>query len=289
MAMSKCVFICLSFGLVLGSESYPISNTEPADLVNATPAPQDQCMPTNASMPIECPAHVGPPCPYCYTNYESDYTTGSNLNFTDTELATIELHMSRWIEYWQHRYPPTLVEPSGDYSVFTGLAGRAQLFLRVYLYTNNDTYLQLSKQYITTALQTLPQKQEYSSYFYGHVGVWTVASMISYLYNDSDGVMTYWKNIQNTFAEVNTAIETKEYNSTPFDLSVDALDQGLSGLLYTGMLLNEWFAEQVIDPNVLKNITYFIISSGVATGQALGHDWLMYQTPNVPGCYDWGM
>ncbi|ETO29404.1 hypothetical protein RFI_07715 [Reticulomyxa filosa] len=120
-------------------------------------------------------------------------------------------------------------------------------------------------------------------------GVWTIASIISNLTNNAANVSHYLKNIQDTFSEVNTAIVTGAYNSTSFDLYIEGIDEGLSGMLFAGMLVNEWYGKIIVDPNMMKNISYFIIQRGMASGEMFGHDWMMFENPNLPGCYDWGM
>eukprot|EP01084_Bolivina_argentea_P274596 468090_1 len=60
------------------------------------PPPQDQCKSVNASEPPQCPMTIGPPCPPCYSNFQPDYKTGDNFNFTDADKAS----MRKFIEYY---------------------------------------------------------------------------------------------------------------------------------------------------------------------------------------------
>merc|ERR1719464_1684036 len=161
--------------------SFFIAST--VSLSDPLPPEQDRCKDINATEPSECPNHIGPPCPPCYTNNRPDYTSSDALNYSDSTKQTMDETMQWYINWWAQNYPPS--QTSSGYNIFSGSAGRAQMHLRLYNHTKNETYLSIANAYIQHALSLLPNRVTYASYMFGHSGVWTLAAIIEGIYGNT--------------------------------------------------------------------------------------------------------
>ena len=245
-----------------------------------TPPSQDRCVSINATLPSQCPATIGPPCPPCYTNIASDYVSGDSLEFSQSEVGMMKEFSNYYFNWWGENLPPSKV--SNGYDLFSGSAGRGLVHLRSYYNggSTNNTLLNIAELYITKAVELLPEKQKYSSYLYGHIGVWYVASKV-----DSSKEQMYLNLIKNAFDEVATAI-LQNKPKTPDGVSTTdcTLDTGLSGMLYGALLINNQSVTPIIDNKTISIIINQILSVGVASGTS--RDILEYEA--FPNCFLYG-
>lgn len=196
--------------------------------------------------------------------------------------------MQWYLDYFIKHYPPS-GKFIGGYDLYIGTGGRAQIFLRQYKFTKNVTYLHLANEYITAAINELPSEISNAAYLIGHNGVWLLASIIADLMGNTTASQLYINNIINTFMSVNTAIiNGKNKSSDGIDLTNCVLDEGLAGMLYVGVLLNTYNEKDIINPEILANITFYILDFGIETGQTLNKNYLLYQDPGRPDCYIFG-
>ena len=274
------IFIVLTFG---HQHHYHYSNDPP-------PPTQDECKPVNEREPLECPQHIGPPCPPCYTYYNDGnkpiYNNADSLLFNSTQKSQIESWMNYYINYWAEVYPPSLTVEG--YDNFLGSSGRGIIHLRLYNYTKNETYLNIANEYVTHALGLLPSKPSSGSYMYGNIGVWTIKAIIEDIQGNSNEMNTYLGYITKQFSNINTAIINGESKSSDgIDLTDCSLNTGIAGMLYNGLLLNSYFMKDIIDPYYISNLTFYIINVGIQTGESLNTNYLQWTT-FIKGCYLWG-
>jgi len=248
---------------------------------------QDQCKSVNATEPPECPATIGPPCPPCYTNFAPDYQSGDSITFDSTEKASIQRFMDWYIAWWPNNYPPS--QTNHGYNIFLGSAGRANIFLRLYMYSHNETMLEMATQYLEHALSLLPppNRQQYASYMYGNIGVWFLKAVIDQINNNQSSMQQYLSLIENTFTSVNQAIvDGRSTSSDGLDVNECTLDTGMAGMLYGALLINSHFEAEIIDTNIIANIVYHLLDIGISTGHSLNTDYLQYES--FSDCYLWG-
>eukprot|EP01083_Nonionella_stella_P246871 856593_1 len=271
---------------------------------HGTPAPEDRCKPISDPEPPECPSTVGPPCPYCYTNEAPDYQDGDLLTFTDSERQLMSEFMNWYLDWWiDGEYNP---KTDKGYDVFRGSAGRANIFLKVYMKseTKNKTLLKIADNYLDNALDLLPDfdKQFSAAYMKGHIGVWTMkaiyetikdsssSSSSSSSSDDSSESNKYFTKIIKTFESVNDAIMNgEEMSSVGLNVNDDCtLDSGLAGMLYNALLLNNHFEKEIIDISIIKNLIYHCMDIGIETGESLNTNYLQYYFPEFENCLMYG-
>eukprot|EP01060_Flectonema_neradi_P033298 TRINITY_DN5551_c0_g1_i1.p1 TRINITY_DN5551_c0_g1~~TRINITY_DN5551_c0_g1_i1.p1 ORF type:complete len:481 (+),score=81.17 TRINITY_DN5551_c0_g1_i1:450-1892(+) len=262
--------------------SWALAGVEVIDVGGQHPEPptQDQCVDVNATLPSECPATIGPPCPPCYTNTAAEYSPGDSLEFSPDEVEAMSTFHDYYINWWAENLPPTTV--SNGYDVFSGSAGRGLIHLRSYYNqgSTNSSLLTIAKEYVMEAIKLLPEKQKYSSYFYGHVGVWFLASKV-----DSDNKDKYLTLIKQSYQEMVDAIANNQNQTADGVSTLDCtLDTGLSGMLYGALLFNNKSSEPVISPTTISVLIKRIISIGISSGTS--PDILEYES--FPNCYLYG-
>lgn len=337
----------------------------------------DECVSVNASTPIECPAHIGPPCPPCFTNDRPDYTKGDSLSLQDkTTQDMLSQRLAYWVNYWLEHYPPnstyplattlqkkgsssailaqsrskekisyateygygydyddnvfggTLEGSSTQFNIFTGSAGRGQIFLRMYRYTKNETHLNIANEYINHALSLLPSTESTPSYLEGHIGVYAIKLLYEKTLSSSKQNQTaidhYQDKILNVFESVgnyiiafyNPSINNGSFDNArnngklpniDYDMYVGGNDMGLGGLLYTGLFLNDYLGDEFVDKEYFYNISKYEIDLGVYNAinlynnrdnkntalygfdESIDRVPLMYETSFLQGCYMYGM
>lgn len=263
----------------------------------------DQCQALNATEPPECPDHIGPPCPPCIINTEDDYKSGDNATISPATQSVISQLIDDYAAYWLANYGPNVTyPPTSDSDAFTfvqGSAGRCQIFLRLYTHTKNTTYLTIAKEYFNHALSITPTEQTYANYFTGQIGLWTLGAVIndlSFKTGIVEGLMNVqydWRSdeyvilINDTLNDLNAAIESNSDYSPKYniDMKSGTLIVGISGGMYTGMLLNEYFNDKVIGSSLIENIAYYLVEYGLEVAQDVRKDYIMYPSPFTPGCF----
>eukprot|EP01084_Bolivina_argentea_P281534 481713_1 len=250
--------------------------------------PQDQCQFINQTEPPQCPQTIGPPCPPCIINSYSDYKPGDSLVISPTTRQNIESYMNQYTNFWLINYPPSTIIPATQPSnIVNGAAGRSLLFLRMFNYTHNISYLNIATEYINNAINSLNlsgSNQVYPSYFGGPVGVYVVAAQIAKFKNNTNNIQIYLNKIQDIFKDVNTAINNNLSLSPKYgyDMFDAAIASGLGGLLYVEMLIIEYFGLHSI-PNITKyisNLSHYLIDIGLKRAKEMYNvNYLIYQMP----------
>ena len=243
----------------------------------------------NSKQPPECPYHIGPPCPPCYSNEAQDYKNGDSINFDTEQQQKMGEFIEFYTNWWFENYPPE--KTSDGYNIFEGSAGRGDIFLRLFQYDNmNTTYLNTASEYIDHALKILPSTQQYTSFSFSFHGVWTLKAIIESINNNQNSMQQYINLIVDNFNDINNAISTNSSKTPKYgmDMTHFSINTGLAGCLYNALLLNKYFNKTIIDITVITNLVYFILDSGIATGSSRGHNYLEYLHPFIDGCYCWG-
>jgi hypothetical protein len=196
--------------------------------------------------------------------------------------------MTWYTNWWADNYPPT--KSADGYDVFLGSAGRGNIFLRLYLYSNkNKTLLNIASAYVDHAISILPRNQAYGSFMFGHVGVWTLKAVIEEINGNNAQVNEYLGYIQSSFASVDAAIKSGASRaSNGIDMSKCGLDEGLTGMLYAGLLVNKQFNKEVIAVSIISDMVFYIMDFGIASGAKLHTDFMQYECPFIRDCYLWG-
>ena len=147
------------------------------------PPAEDQCQSINATEPPQCPQTIGPPCPPCIENTLPDYASGDNATIPNEMKSILSMFINEYSSYWLQNYGPGVLYPNNsDLYAATwveGDAGRSQLFLRLYYYTNNVTYFNIAMEYFQHGISIVPETQKTADFFTSQVGLWTVGAVIN--------------------------------------------------------------------------------------------------------------
>eukprot|EP01084_Bolivina_argentea_P005832 11006_1 len=258
-------------------------------LLNSQPA-QDACQLVNATEPSECPKQIGPPCPPCVINESPSYKTGDPLVITQQTRNSIQLYTNQYLNYWLKNYPPSRDIPLNDpTSIVEGATGRALIFLRMYNYTQNKTYLNTAASYIANTMKHIANMPATASYMVGHSGVYIVAAQIAQQQNNANDMKKYIANLVDVFSDVNTAIINGDKTSPKYKFDMtDGCDMtGLGGLLYSGILSNKYFGKTTISNEYITNLAHYLVILGLDTAKAAGvnKEILLYKFGYEAGCY----
>ena len=139
---------------------------------------------------------------------------------------------------------------------------------RLYTHTNNITYFNISKDYFNHAMSIVPERQESADFLTSQIGLWTVGAIINDLelklnsncnYANSANMNPsndkYIKLIQSTLRDISNAIMNNKKYSPQYHINIESgpLFGGLSGALYTGLLINNYFDNKtLINPNIIS-------------------------------------
>lgn len=193
--------------------------------------------------------------------------------------------MQQYLDFWPANYPPTKSDHGA--SIVEGAAGRALIFLRMYNYTKNASDLSTASEYINTAIKDLKIGEQYPSYFAGRTGVYIVAAQIAKFQGNENDVTAYLNQLKAIFEDVQQAINTNASTSSvyKFDMTDGCIMTGLGGLLYGGMLTNEYFGINTIDHGYIQNLSYYLIQIGEELGQQFNTDILAYKFNYDTSCF----
>ena len=225
---------------------------------------------------------TGPPC---VVNEAQDYKNGDSLTLTQQDINLVSSYMKEYVDYWPKNYPPT--QSNHGASIVEGAAGRSIVFLRMYNYTRNASYLTTASEYINTAIKDLKFGEQSPSYFAGRTGVYIVAAQIAKFQGNSNDEKAYLAQITDIFEDVQDAINTNSSTTKTykFDMTNGCIMTGLGGLLYGGILVNEYFGANTIDHSYIQNLSYFLIDIGESLGQQFNEDILIYEFTYQPTCF----
>ena len=227
-------------------------------------------------------------CPPCIVNEQSDYVNGDSLNISSTTREQVIYFMNKNIDYWIKNYPPSKIYPTDDPSdIYQGAAGRGQLFLRLYINTQNTSYLNLAKEYIEAALNHINTDNKEISYMMGNVGIYTITTLYYNIINDENNVNKYLIQVMDIFNDINTAIINGDETSPKYKFSMSNVGYftGIAGLLYDGIFLNQYFKTEMVNNTILINIVHYLLDVGIEAGSKQGHDYMIFEDGFLPGCY----
>ena len=212
------------------------------------------------------------------------------MTFKSSTIDSLNNYINRNIEYWISNWPPDKIYPaSSPFSVSQGSAGRGLLFLRLYYYTKNNSYLTLAQQYIDVALLELNKfSPSHTSFFNGFNGVYTVAAQLAFMKKNTTAFNQYISNIIDIVDDVNTAIISGQSISPKYGFDMKDCGQwtGLSGLLYNIILINDIFDNStLIDDKYIINLAYHLIQVGLDFAAENNVNYLAYYTGWNHRCY----
>eukprot|EP01084_Bolivina_argentea_P256622 432112_1 len=253
--------------------------------INSQPL-QDECQLVNATEPPQCPQTIGPPCPPCIINSAPAYASGDPLTINTSTRALIQFYMNEYLNYWLQNYPPSMVIPANDAtSIYKGATGRALIFLRMYNYTNNQTHLNIAAQYMRNTMNNMNTTLLTPAYIAGYSGIYIVAAQLAQMQNKQNETLKYLVDLRGIFEDVDTAIQRND-NYSPkykFNMQEGNLFTGLSGLLYTGILTNQYFGRDTIDDQYIVNLAHYIINLGLQISAAYNKTYMLFTFSNS-GC-----
>eukprot|EP01084_Bolivina_argentea_P048625 89548_1 len=174
-------------------------------------------------------------------------------------------------------------------SIVEGATGRALIFLRMYNYTKNSTFLDIAAEYIANTMKHISSAPASASYFVGYGGIYIVAAQIAQMQNNKNEMDKYLADLVGVFEDVDVAIKNGDKTSSKYkiDMMDGCLMTGLSGLLYSGILSNEYFGESTINNEYITDLGHYLISMGLSTAQSAGDNSgiLLYKFGYEAGCY----
>ena len=197
--------------------------------------------------------------------------------------------MNTYIEYWLDNYPPSLKYPLDDpSSIANGASGRALIFLRMYYYTNNASYLNIANEYMANSLNYVDiNDRKYSSFMLGLNGVYTAAIQVYNAMNNNEMVNEYIAKVTAIYDDVCDGIGGNIYSPKyNYSLNDGGFFTGLSGLLYNGMLLNKLIdGKEIISRECLSNISYYLIELGIETSKEYNTSYMLYECGFYANCF----
>ena len=125
------------------------------------------------------------------------------------------------------------------------------------------------------------------SYFVGVTGNYILAAQLAKIQNNNADLSKYLNQIQTIFDDVQDAINMNLSRSSQydFDMTDGCIMTGLGGLLYSGMLINEYFGANTINNGYIVNISHYLIDIGLEYGAKYNVDYVAYKFKFEPGCY----
>eukprot|EP01099_Mayorella_cantabrigiensis_P004319 TRINITY_DN3243_c0_g1_i1.p1 TRINITY_DN3243_c0_g1~~TRINITY_DN3243_c0_g1_i1.p1 ORF type:complete len:479 (+),score=95.21 TRINITY_DN3243_c0_g1_i1:34-1437(+) len=225
-----------------------------------------------------CPEHIGPPCPRNFNNTMDDYS-GQPIYISGDLRSQLTSLIDSYAEAMYTGASP-FNESDTDYTMFTGQGGRAFFFLRLYHYAESSDkkllYLERAQEYIETSLDLLSELQQsgnyderYVSFFEGKVGTYAVASMIYQLAGNEEQSQYYLNQVVKVFALTTSS----DYNE---------LDCGHAGLIYTGLLVNNFFQQKIISDEDFLRVGQILMDQGISNAKSTGVDYLWWTNPWFP-------
>jgi len=243
------------------------------------------CFPLDriAELPKECLAptwSLDPPCPRCWNNSAPEYVPGVSPIVVTPELkASLSTRLPKYLDHMQSQRPAT---HSDTGTVFTGIGGRALLYLKLHEATGDSGYLAQAAPYVEAMTSKLPSQKVtdkalgYSGFQWSHIGMSCVAA----LYADRGGEAPSL--IAKYVAEVHDAF-------AGHDSKYDDFDSGSAGLLYASRFLDanvKPLGQPKIERFLVAALATRIVDRGASTAAANGHPGvLQWHGPNDAGLW----
>ena len=145
----------------------------------------------------ECQNLDNPTCPYNYKNIMPDYTEGTKVHISDSLRTFMENNTGIYLDLIEQNRPPEKFDAA---TVFEGLGGRALLYLRLFIRTKEDIYINMANQYIQSALQHIDTiSGDYIGYLWGKTGVYCVAAILYSINGQDDSANDMIMKVQTMF------------------------------------------------------------------------------------------
>ncbi|KAF7487771.1 LanC-like protein 2 [Sarcoptes scabiei] len=208
--------------------------------------------------------------PYETVAVAGDFYLESDRTLTEKYRDKIKNHFIQLFQQWENNIRLNL----RDTSVYTGTAGIALLYLKVYeskIFTESDRYLLKASEIVENSLKNF-QTITVPTFLCGEVGLLTVAVLINYHLKKD-----YYKFLK-IIVEISSNIihQSSSSNRIP-----DEVLYGRSGYLYSLYLLRLKIPETkaLITDDLIRSIVVEIIDSGLRTSKLLDN--------NFPLTYFW--
>eukprot|EP00005_Dracoamoeba_jomungandri_P000891 CAMPEP_0174251796 /NCGR_PEP_ID=MMETSP0439-20130205/1507_1 /TAXON_ID=0 /ORGANISM="Stereomyxa ramosa, Strain Chinc5" /LENGTH=436 /DNA_ID=CAMNT_0015332211 /DNA_START=53 /DNA_END=1363 /DNA_ORIENTATION=- len=110
----------------------------------------------------------------------------SSQRISQSWLSRLDAYKIKLLHFIQTDYPPDTIK---GYSVYTGAAGVAYMYLMLHESQGTNKYLEEAEKYITRALHNLrvrPSRSSVMSFICGKAGVYAVAAVVYHRLNDPD-------------------------------------------------------------------------------------------------------
>ena len=272
--------------VVMSVVAHPVDDDCVRGMGASAPANYDPkiCFPLSnvSSMPAQCLAptwSIDPPCPRCWANEATDYVPGTSPTTLSPELRTrLRDQLSQYLDRMRHQRPPSHAD-SG--TVFTGVGGRALLYLKLHEATGDPSFLEEATPYVEAmigklaAQKRLDRQKGATGFQWSYVGMSCVGALAADRVGDAATTAAHVAEVQEAFAGE--------------DAKYDDFDSGGAGLLYAARFLQSNLAPSgapLIDRELVLGLAMRIIDRGSATAAAHGHPGvLLWHGPNDSGLW----
>jgi hypothetical protein len=222
---------------------------------------------SEALSPNTCQNLDSPDCPYNYNNTMSDYQTGDSVTVSPELQKFMATNLPLYLDKITDEYPPTRVDTA---DIFSGVGGRAFLFLRMYTTTGDKAYLTSAQEYMKTSLANVESIGDtYVGYLWGKTGVWTLGAVVASLSGDEASAAQLVAEVQAVFDQATSD------TFAPYD----DFDSGRAGLLYAARFLQQFYGGKEV---ISRNSVVAVAQAIVRRGQELSSNpaWLEWISPN---------
>ena len=216
-------------------------------------------------------------CPYNYKNIMPDYVEGAPVVITDGLTEFMEINLDIYLDKVYEDMPPSKLD---SVEVFSGVAGRALMWMRLYDRTGNSSYLSTAQAYMDTSLAHVNSiTNDYVGFLWGKTGVYSVAAVLATIQGDNDLATSMIQQVQRLFDLAKDDSFAK----------YDDYDSGRAGLLFAAKFLQTFYDEQNKDGHATDVITrssiVAVANATVQRGKALSRDpaYLEWISPNDGG------
>jgi len=189
----------------------------------------------------------------------ADYHEGDSVQMSTELVNWMQNNLDAYLETVTEGRPPSNVDAA---TVFEGVGGRAYIFMRLYMLTNDKKYLDMAAQYMKTSLANVDSiDKKYVGFLWGSTGVFTLAAILSTMQQRDDDAVMYISKVQSFFDVCDDDSKTL----------YDDFDGGRAGLLYASEFLDRYYGRKVISRESLVGCANAIIRRGKVNSDAPDH------------------
>ena len=235
-----------------------------------------------SALPKQCLAptwSLNPPCPKCWTNDAPEYVPGTSPTTLTPELkAALQSQLPQYLDLMQRQRPPSYAD---DGTIFTGIGGRALLYLKLHEATGDPKFLAQANPYVDAMAAKIESQKlndratGETGFQWSHIGMSCVAALAADRTGDVAKAGQYVDDVRAAF--------------TSGDGTYDDFDSGGAGLLYAARFLDENLApsgKPYIPRPLVYGLASRIVDRGSATATAAGHPGVMqWHGPNDDGLW----